>query len=52
MKRLYSLFYLLFLLCTTAFGQIVSVSGVVTSTEDGFGLPGVTIRVKTLQKVP
>lgn len=46
MKRLYSLFYLLFLLCTTAFGQIVSVSGVVTSTEDGFGLPGVTIRVK------
>lgn len=46
MKKLYSLFYLLFLLCTTAFGQIVSVSGVVTSTEDGFGLPGVTIRVK------
>lgn len=46
MKRLYSLFYLLFLLCTTAFGQIVCVSGVVTSTEDGFGLPGVTIRVK------
>lgn len=51
MKKLLQSFFVLLLLATTAFAQERTVTGTVTSKEDGKPLPGVTVRVKGGQGV-
>lgn len=46
MKRFIILFLMVSLSCTFAVGQSVTVSGTVTSSDDGIALPGVTVVIK------
>lgn len=46
MKRLLQSLFLLLLLANTAYAQDRTVTGTVTSTEDGLPIPGATVKVK------
>jgi hypothetical protein len=46
MKKMLFLFVLVLAGTTLSFGQTVQISGIATSSEDGLGIPGVTVSVK------
>ena len=46
MRKVYFFFILFLMMGFTIKAQDINVSGFVTSKEDGYGLPGVTILVK------
>ena len=46
MKKQLMMFVLLMVTGLFAFGQTVQITGVVTSSEDGLPLPGVTVKVQ------